>query len=260
MTTVRRSYLPLGVFALCLITGNAFAANVDTAAPVTNDAKAMLMGMAEKISATKQFSVDMHIAYDSVQTTGQKIEFREKRTVVADRPNRLRIDVEQSDGEVGGLRFDGKVLTLFHRNENVYSEIDLPGNFDSALRYAVGKLGARVPLARLLIPTLPQELGKLATEITYVEQDTLGESPTDHIAARGKDADYQFWIGADGLLRRVVLNYTGTPGQPQFRADFTDWNLAPQMSDEDFVYSPPEGAEKIGHLIRKKTPESTGGQ
>lgn len=259
MTTVR-SYLPFGVFALCLVTGKAFAANADTAAPVTKDAKAMLMRMAEKISATKQFSVDMHMAYDSVQTTGQKIEFREKRTLVVDRPNRLRIDAEQSDGEVAGLRFDGEVLTLFHQNENVYSERDLPGNFDSALRYVVGKLGARVPLARLLIPTLPEELGKLATQIAYVEENTLGESPTDHISARGKDVDYQFWIGADGLLRRIVLNYTGTPGQPQFRADFTDWDLAPQMSDKDFVYSPPEGAEKIGHLVREKTAVSTGGQ
>ena len=39
--------------------------------------------------------------YDVVQESGQKIEFGELRNVTVSRPDRLRIEVERSDGQKG---------------------------------------------------------------------------------------------------------------------------------------------------------------
>ena len=108
----------------------------------------------------------------------------------------------------------------------------------------------RFPLARLLVTTLPKELAALMTEVEFVERNTLGETPTDHIAGRTKEVDFQFWIGDDGWPRRIVLGYRNEPGQPEFRTNLVDWNLAPTVSDADFAFSPPKGAEKIPTIMR----------
>lgn len=48
--------------------------------------------MAKKLAETKQFSVTMHMGYDVVQKSGQKIEFSEIRKTTINRPNHLRVD------------------------------------------------------------------------------------------------------------------------------------------------------------------------
>ena len=38
------------------------------------------------------------------------------------------------------------------------------------------------------------------------------------------------------------------PVGPQFRAEFSDWNLSPEVTDSMLAFTPPEGAEKIAFL------------
>ena len=244
MNTKKR-YLSICVMALCLViplsfvTGNVIAADTDQ----------LLLSMAKKLAETKQYSVSMHMGYDVVQESGQKIEFSEIRKVTIDRPNHMRVDSEQSDGDISQFIFDGRMITLFSATENVYAQTDLPGDLDSAIRHAVSKMGIRVPLARLLTTTFPAELEKLTIDVDYVEHNTLGATPTDHIAGQSEDVDFQVWIAADLLPRRIVMTYKNAPGQPQFWAEFSDWNLNPKISTETFAFTPPKGAEKILSLL-----------
>ena len=238
MNTKNR-YLSICVIAMCLVAGSAFA----------NDTKSQLFGMLKKVAETKQYSVTIHMSYDIVQESGQKIKFSEIRKTTISRPNHLRAEARQSDGDESLLIFDGKLITLFNESENVYSQTDRPGDVDGAIRYAVGKMGMRVPLARMLTTTFPSEFQKMSTSVDYVERNTLGETPTDHIAGQTKDIDYQIWITKDNLPERLVITYKNAPGQPQFRAQFSDWNLAPKISDETFIFTPPKGAEKIPTLL-----------
>jgi hypothetical protein len=43
----------------------------------------------------------------------------------------------------------------------------------------------------------------------------------------------------------VVLTYKNAEGQPQFRAQFSDWNLAPEITESMFAFTPPQGVQKI---------------
>jgi hypothetical protein len=70
-------------------------------------AMAILKRMAEYLADTKQFSVDLRIGYDVVQASGNKAEFGERRKLTMRRPDDLRIDVEQSNGDKALLVFDG---------------------------------------------------------------------------------------------------------------------------------------------------------
>ncbi len=212
------------------------------------DSKTLFMEMAETLAQTQQFSVTMRMSYDAVQDSGQKIEFSEMRKVIIQRPNNIRADALQSDGDRSTFIFDGKTITLYSKTENVYSRTNHPGNVDAAIRYAGGQMGIRIPLARMLVTSLPQELEKIVTKVEYVEKDIL-KQPLDHIAVRSKNVDLQVWIAEDKLPRRIILTYKNVPGQPQFRAEFTDWNLAPKISAETFKFTPPKTAEKIPTLL-----------
>jgi len=251
MTFIRKiiPLMILGMICFPVLSVQAEEGSSKSGAELNNKAEMQLDQMARKLAGAKQFSVTMNMSYDVVQESGQQIQFSEVRKVKISRPNHFRVDGQQSDGDTTGLVFDGKVLTLFHTTENVYSQTEQTGDVNAALRYAIGKLGIRVPLARLLVTTLPQELKKLNMNVDYVEHNTLGDMPTDHIAIQAKDVDYQIWIRKDLLLARIVLTYKNEPGQPQFQADFSDWNMTSAIKNSVFTYIPAKGAEKIKTLV-----------
>ena len=238
------------IFQLLCLVAAASATNLAMA----TDAAARLADMANKLAGASQFSVTLLIRYDALQASGQVIEFSERRELTLRRPDELRVDVRQSDGDTGGLVFDGKTISQFNVNEAVYTQLERPGDVDSTIRYAVSELGVRFPMARLLVTSLPQEISKLTTRVDYVETDTLGNMPTEHIAGVSHEIDYQFWIREDGLPSRIVLTYRNAPGRPRFSADFVDWNMAPEIKSETFKFVAPIGAERIPTLVPAARP------
>lgn len=214
------------------------------------DAQTILQNMANQLATASAFSVTIRSDYDAIQPDGQRIAFGELRQLQLQRPALLRIDSQRSDGDKSLVLFDGKAITAFKPDDKVYARIEHPGTVDHAIVYLVQDLQMTVPLARMLLTTLPQELAAQAESINYVEQNLLTSPPTDHLAIRGTDVDLQLWVtqGAQSLPHRVVITYRNAPGQPQFRAELTDWNLAPSFTPELFTWTPPAGVEQIPFL------------
>lgn len=217
---------------------------------MAGDAASLLTDMAKKLSSTNAFSVTMQIRYEALQESGQLIEFSEHRDMILRRPEELRVDVRQSDGDEGGLVINSKTITQFNLSEGVYSQFDRSDGVDGSIRYAVSRLGIRLPLARLLVADLPQALAKKVKSVAFVETLRLGDAPLEHIIAVGPEIDAQFWIREDKLPARIVLTYKNAPGQPRFSADFIDWDLAPEPGPNTFQYLAPPDAEKIPVLVR----------
>lgn len=236
----KRNYLSIGAIVFSLISTSAFA----------TEAKSQLLGMAQKLAKAKNFSVFIDMKYDSAQPSGQSLEFSELRRVQVSRPNKFRIDTKKGDGELTGAIFDGSRITQYNLSDNVYAQVKRPGTIDDTIRYVVGELGVRVPLARLLVTTLAEELMALSGDnLEYVELNTLKTPPTYHIAGRTDDVDFQFWISQNKLPERVVITYKNEPGQPQFRATFSKWNLNSMIPASEFVFVPAKGAENIQVLL-----------
>ena len=228
--------------------GSASAQAPAAAAPP--DAKALLFSMGEFMSKLPSFSVDVRDTYDAYQTTGQKIEYGETRKITMARPDRLRIDVEESDGDKQVLTIDSKAITLASQPANVFAQTASPGNLDVSIVHFVRDLQMRLPFAVLLISNSPAEMRQRVTKLDYVEKTSLYGAPAHHLAGRTADVDFQVWI-ADGdkpVPQRLVLTYIKEKGQPQFRAQFSNWNLAPQVTDATFAFTPPQGAQKIAFL------------
>ncbi|MBP2295805.1 DUF2092 domain-containing protein [Azospirillum rugosum] len=219
---------------------------------IDEHAKDVLNRMADTLAQAKGFSVTIRSNYDVVQDTGEKIEFGERRTVTLNRPDALRVESRQSDGTRRQVTFDGKALTVFDPGQNVYGQLDRPGSVDDAVRYLVQDLQIRLPLALLLVTTLPAELDQRIQALDYVEHDTLTPVPTDHVAGRTEDVDFQVWVAADGtpLPQRITITYKNDEGEPQYRADLTDWTLNPDLSAAQLAFRPPDGAQRIPFLVR----------
>jgi hypothetical protein len=215
------------------------------------DGMPTLEKMAQLLGKTQNFSVNIREGYDVIQDSGQKLEFGAVRKVLVSRPDHLRIDVEKSDGEKNLVIFDGKAISVYNAKDNIYATAPKEGTLDDAIRYAVADLGLRLPLAMMLVSTLPDEIQARVVQAEHVETTTIDGLPCDHIAARtSQGVDFQVWIaqGDEALPHRIVITYAVEKGQPQFWADLSAWNLSPEISASSFQFNPPEAAEKVQFL------------
>jgi hypothetical protein len=231
-----------------------------TARPVKSaemdDRQAMdvLQNMARTLDEAKQFSVTLRSSYDAPQKNGEMIEFGAVREIQVKRPDNLRVDLEQSDGDQRILVFDGKQILVYNVTENVYAKAEKVGSVDDAVNYLVGVLKIPLPLAKMFRTNFSAELERLVEEIDYVELDVLTDVPTDHLAVRTRDVDFQIWIpqGKEPLPRRIVITYKNSKGEPQFRADFSNWNLSAKGVKGPFTLTPPKNAEQIPFIVRNR--------
>jgi len=239
--------------AVAAFAGLAQAADPTAATAVSEQdpaARALLLDMANFVARAPAMSVTMRSGYDAIQADGQRIEFGERRRILMQRPDKIRVEVERSDGERGTVVFDGRWITAFKPADNVYARVEKAGTLDQALVYMVRDLQATLPLARMFTTGFPVDLDRRATSVALVEECSLFDVPTTHLAVRSADVDLQLWIakGPEPLPRRVVITYKSAPGQPQFRADLYDWSVAPKVDAAAFAFVPPAGAEQIMYL------------
>ncbi|HVP09246.1 MAG TPA: DUF2092 domain-containing protein [Burkholderiales bacterium] len=241
----------LAAAALALATSlEAQAQPLPAAAPAAADqarAREILMRMAAYLAGAPRFGVSLRSGRDAVQKSGQKIERLEHRRIVLSRPDRLRVESERSDGVRTLSVFTGREIVVLDATRNVYASTPQPGGIDASVDRLVRDLDLRLPLAALLLERLPAELDAGLHMVRYVEKTGILGMPAHHLAARAGADDIQVWV-ADGerpLPLRVVVTYRRSPGQPQLRAQFEDWTLAPAIDDATFEPRMPDGVQKI---------------
>ena len=248
-----------GIFGLALLLlsaaiGSTTVRAADSASLTESqrEASRMLASMTEYLAGLESFSVKFRDGYDVVQSTGQKIEFGESRDVLLERPDRLRVEERSTDGRRDLAVFDGRMISVFDADADVYAQAAQPGHLDDALVYYVRGLGMRMPLALLLSSRLPVDLPGRVKAVDYVEATEVGGVRAHHIAGRAESVDFQFWIedGPRPLPLRVVITYFQSPGQPQFWADFSDWNTDPHPGADAFAFRIPPGARKVPFAVQ----------
>jgi hypothetical protein len=244
-TVHRRAWLIGWACAVYLLSAGYAAAQ--SPGQSTPEAKALLLGMAQVLATTERLSVTVRTAYDSVQPSGQKVEWNEMRTLTLRRPDRLRMEVERSNGARSLVVFDGKEISAFDEAGRSYAKAPQPGGMDETLVYFVRDLGMRLPLAVFFVSRSAAELERRVKSIQYVEKTGILGSPAHHLVGRTDTVNFQVWItdAEKPLLRRIVLTYPGTRGEPQFRADFSAWNLSAEAADSLFTFTPPADTRKV---------------
>jgi hypothetical protein len=215
-------------------------------------AAARIEAMANFLAKAERLSVVADCTWDVLQDSGEKIEFGERRQLTLRRPDRARVDATRRDGSRHGLIFDGTQLTTFDLDAKVYATVSKGGSLDAALDYYTDDLKMRLPLRELFASDLPRKLKDVADSARLVDPETIAGTATDHVAFRGDAVDVQLWIARNGdpLPQRIVITYRLAGGQPQFAANFSEWNFSPDVPDSAFAFVAPPDAEKIPILTR----------
>jgi len=213
-----------------------------------------LQEMFDFIGDSKKISVSVESNFDVVQSSGQIIEFGGTSHWQIKRPNKVRVDLKDRDGNERTFYFNGNKITLYDKDQNVYAEVSKKGNIDQAFDYYMDELDMPLPLAELFSKDHPFDLKKDVKSSKYLGNSTINGVSCNDLAFRSEDIDMQIWISQqkNPLPQRFVITYTDSPGKPQYRAQFKNWDLSPNLPDSLFEFKPPEGAEKIKFIPIKK--------
>jgi hypothetical protein len=209
-------------------------------------ALAVVERMTARLVGSDRLAMHGEISWDVVQPDGRTLEFGATRKVVLRRPDRLRVELEPREGGAKRLLYDGSQLVLQDLDHDVYATVAQSGPVDDVVGYAAERLGVPVALAEFLSPDLPKLLTEKIDDASYVGESTVDGELCDHVSLRNDHAGMQLWVSqADSLPRRITITYEQEPGQPQFRARFAGWDLAPETPDSLFAFAPPASAERV---------------
>ena len=229
----------------------------------TADAVESLKRSADFLAARKSYSFEADVSYDVLQPNGQMLEFGGTRDVLMRRPDRLRVEVVGRDGDAMQLFFDGQSILVDMPTEDAYVKAEKPGTLYAALDYLVEDLGTPSPLEDFVSENFAADVEGRIESGFYVEHVKLGDRICEQLAFRTDEVDFQLWVqdGEEPVPCRLVITYKQAEGQPQFTAQFHDWNLSPEVDDEMFAFTPPESAERIQvQALARELREQRGGK
>lgn len=213
----------------------------------------ILQQACDLLKATKQFSFKAEVTDDRVYTEGKKLQFAFDLEAYVQRPDKVRINAA-GDLENKQFFYDGKTITLYEKSNNAYASMEAPATIDEAMEKANKEYGLRVSLVDLAESNTYALMTKGVKHALYVGQGLVRGVNCHHLAFDKDNIQWQIWIdaGEKPLIRKLIITQKKLPASPQWSTYFTDWNLAPQLSDSLFVFTPPQGASKVKFVSLKE--------
>jgi hypothetical protein len=228
----------------------AISTEVRAEAPAVDPAATQLLKrMTDYLGNLQQFSLDTQNTFEAVFESGQKIQFDLSASVMVQRPNKIRAErkgalVSQS------VFYNGKALTIYNPEDNYYAVAAAPDNIEDALHFARDALDIVPPSGDLVYKNAFDLLTAQVTSGTVVGKSIIGGVKCDHLAFSGSVVDWQIWI-ADGdkpLPHKYVIVTKDDLAQPEYILLMSNWNIAPDVNDALFNFTPPSGAKQIDFI------------
>jgi hypothetical protein len=224
------------------------SATLDPAiAAETEQALASLKKMSEFLASRPTLRFESDIQYDAVQMSGQKIEFGSHRKFTFVAPDRARIETLHWDGAKEVATFDGERFSAALPMQAVYATTQYAGTVAEAVEHLDTEYGMASPLFDLVRRDLADDVASRVLSARRIGTVTIEGTVCDHLAFLAEHLDFQLFIrqGEEPVPMRLVIDYHGEPGNPQFRARMHDWDLAAELPDELFRFIPPAGAQQV---------------
>ena len=213
--------------------------------PLPTSADSVVVRMGEYLKTLKTFTLSPQISYDEVLPSGPKIQYLGSAVMTVRRPDRLRADISNDDGE-RSVYYDGKTLSVFGRTLNVFATVDAPPTLDEMFAKVLNEYDLGLPLVDILYQSVHGTLLDNVKDGMVVGRSRVNGVLCDHVAFHQDDVDWQLWVEASAtpLPRRIVITTLGETGQPQYQANLK-WDLSPTIADSMFVFVPAKDAMRI---------------
>lgn len=213
---------------------------------ISEEASAAVQRMGKTL-AGDDFSFKVQTIRVYQDDSGQPLHIFHSMKVIAHRPDRLAVHVTGDDG-ANELLYDGKSVAVIGADQKKYAQIAAAGTIEAMLDDVSAKRGVDFPLADLVAP----EPGK-----AFLSGVTAGREVNtvmiDGVAYRhlfftqSPGMELELWVDKTdkALPRRLIVTYRQLPGQPNFIAEFFDWQFGTRHPEAEFAFDPPPGATKV---------------
>jgi hypothetical protein len=237
-----------------VITTAAVAATVSKPA-ISEDASLAIARMGATLRS-KEFSFQVRTIRVSANNAGELLHIEHTFKVTVRRPDRLLVDGTGDDGP-RRLIYDGKTAVLVLDGGKKYASLPVPETIDGMMRVVIGHFGVDFPLADFLTDAPDKAFLSGVTAGREVGSAMIDGVQCRHLVfSQPPGIELELWVEANdqSLPRRLIVTYHALPGEPNFVAEFSDWNFTAHPPDADFQFEPPDGAEQLQLGIATKQP------
>jgi hypothetical protein len=233
--------------------------NVAHAETSTIDPSALMQQAIHVLNASESFNFTTDIGYQVTQENGQNLEFGSHREISVQRPDKMHIQFQRRKGESGDIYLDGQHITLISNIHQVYAQTQQLGEIDESIDYMAQILEIPIPLSDFFMPDPEENVLDDLTNSDYIGTAIINGTLTHNLAFRNDNIDFQAWLTAEKVpkLKRIVIIYKKLPGQPQFWAQISSWNLTPTPDQQNMSPTIPKDYERVPMLISKTLEQTT---
>lgn len=215
--------------------------------PVQRDPEAIaaLERMGAYLRTLTTFAISSDITTEEVLDTGQSIQYTGAIDLIAQRPNRLRANLDSSRKRRQYF-YDGQNLSIWAPRQGFYATVAAPPTIHEMLDQASARLGLVVPLQDMFELGTNPELTNRITSAFLVGTEAVGDQTCQHFAFRQPNVDWEIWIreGDQPLPCKYRITSLEDDARPDYTAVLT-WDLQPVITADTFNFVPPPGADRI---------------
>lgn len=240
-TQVMAATLTSTMLALAIASGTPSGAAADEA-----EAKALVKAMSDYMAQQKSISFAYDTNLEIITKERQKLLLASSGTIEVARPDKFHAARSGGFANVE-IIFDGKALTLFGKDSNLYAQFDAPGTVDHLIDELRNKYNRPLPGADLLLSNVYEELMRDVTDVKDLGSGVIGGTECDHLAFRTKEVDWQIWIaqGEHPYPCRYVITSTQVDQGPQYSIQISDWKAGTEVTSKDFSFKAPADAKRV---------------
>jgi hypothetical protein len=191
-------------------------------------------------------SVTIRSNYDITSKELGLIKHSDEEQLFLHGPDKLLVKAEGDRGS-RDFYFDGSKLTYYSMDKNQYGQIDASMSLVEMIDTVSKLYGIEFPAADFLYPSFVDDILGESQELVYLGLTKVDGKDCYHIAGKGSDKTFQFWISADAynLPVKMVIVYTNREMNPQYEAVLTNWQVNPTLPDALFSFSVPLKAQRV---------------
>ena len=241
------------------------------AVEVDAESERVLRQISDFVAAADRFTFELSSVM-LVEAEGMRQEMTTAHSVALERPNKFAIEGRFGMG-VGTAVSDGEKLYIYMPMFGRYVVQDAPASLDdademSAAMVLGGAASGAAGVVNALLSEQPYErLLKHIMSVSYVGAEEL-EGVAHHrlryiLGQQGMTMPMDVWVQAEDrpVIRRMVPDMEAMFAKmrekmPMFgemkmsmTVELTDWQIDPEIPQERFAFTPPEGAEQIDSFI-----------
>lgn len=222
-------------------------------------AEALVKKMSDYMGGLKSFSADAAVVDEMIMGDGLKLTALRSGSFKLRRPDHFYMSRKGMvrDQEVF---YDGKHLKVYAKSAEAVLDLPVEGDVDMVLDKAVEVFGAELPARDLLSVDSYTPLMEPVEESAALGSVEIDGRTCRHLVFRTDEVDWQLWVeeGDRPLPCRYTITSKWTYAAPTYSVTFSNWAVDPELADDVFSLTIPEGIQSVTpEELRKKIERET---